>query len=129
MNAFLAIEPLLDEIADRVAARILKAQSRMISQASSELGPRRHRAAVRRRLDEGLDGAAISGRRFLLTPEALREEARRATPTKRRSSPNTVAKATNAKAKGDRSTPDGGLSELQRELLAGIRALHRKDNE
>jgi hypothetical protein len=45
-----------------------------IDQSSSVLGPRRHIQAVRRRLKEGLDGAGQSGRRFLLSEEALAEE-------------------------------------------------------
>lgn len=126
--ALLSLEPLLDDLADRVAARILKAQTRMISQAKSELGPRKHREAVRRRIDEGLDGAAIVGRRFLLTPEALREEAARATATRRRpSNPGTVAKTRGKRPEGE--DKPGGLSDFQRELIAGLRALQRTDRE
>jgi hypothetical protein len=45
-----------------------------IDQASSPLGPRRHRAAVRRRTAAGEPGAAQVGRRALLSVEALQEE-------------------------------------------------------
>jgi hypothetical protein len=46
-----------------------------IDQASSPLGPRRHCAAVRRRIGQGMDGAAIvGGRRHLLSGEALADE-------------------------------------------------------
>lgn len=70
----LDMQPIIDAIADRVAERLLRAQERMVSQANSELGARRHRAAVKRRLESGEGGAAIVGRKHLLTPEALREE-------------------------------------------------------
>jgi hypothetical protein len=45
-----------------------------VAQAKSDLGPRRHCAAVRRRVAAGLDGASIVGRKFLLSPAALEEE-------------------------------------------------------
>lgn len=38
------------------------------------LGPRRHCAAVRRRMTEGKPGAARIGRRYLLSPAAYAEE-------------------------------------------------------
>lgn len=46
----------------------------MRPQQGSPLGPRRHCEAVKRRLAEGLFGAAHIGRRYLLSPEALAEE-------------------------------------------------------
>ncbi len=45
----------------------------------SPLGRRNHCAAVRRRKAEGLDGAEIVGKRYLLSPEALQEELARRT--------------------------------------------------
>lgn len=45
-----------------------------IDQSTSPLGPRRHCAAVRRRMEAGLEGAGRAGRRFLLSPSALAEE-------------------------------------------------------
>lgn len=45
-----------------------------IDQSKSPLGPRKHCAAVRRRANEGDERAIISGRRHLLSPDALREE-------------------------------------------------------
>lgn len=78
------IHTFFDEIADRVAdrleQRLLRTQARMIAQTNSELGARRHRAAVKRRLASGEGGAAIVGRKHLLTPEALREELSRRPP-------------------------------------------------
>ena len=49
-----------------------------LDQSTSPLGSRRHIQAVRRRLAAGLDGAGQSGRRYLLSAEALRDELRRA---------------------------------------------------
>jgi len=51
-----------------------------IQQRGSALGNRKHCAAVRRRLENGEDGAAIRGKRFLLTTRALSEELRRGGP-------------------------------------------------
>lgn len=45
-----------------------------VDQSRSDLQPRLHCAAVRRRLEEGLGGATIKHRRHLLTRAALREE-------------------------------------------------------
>lgn len=55
----------------------LEAQERQdwIDQAASPLGRRRHCAAVRARIASGLPGAAILGRRFLLSETALQEVA------------------------------------------------------
>lgn len=122
-SRLLAIEPLLDEIADRVAARILKAQSRMISQSASELGPRKHREAVKRRIDQGLDGAVIRGRRFLLTPEALREELMR--PCKERSRAKAPPRPGLVKtdAASDRAAE---VASFERGLLNGLRGVRRE---
>jgi hypothetical protein len=45
-----------------------------IDQRTSPAGTRTHMAMTRRRVQAGLPGAAIVGRRFLLSPEALQEE-------------------------------------------------------
>lgn len=85
------LDALLDELADAVARRVLDglragADPQWVDQHRSALGPRRHAAAVRRRVGAGEAGAAIVGRRLLLTPAALAEElkpkrrARKATP-------------------------------------------------
>jgi len=70
-----AFEPLLDLLADKIVAR-LAAGTRpdMLDQAGSPLGRRRHIAAVRARAARGDAGAAIVGRRHLLTREALEAE-------------------------------------------------------
>ncbi len=75
----LDVEALFDRFADAVADRIAKRLSRVsaadvIDQQSSPLGPRRHCAAVRRRMATGDSRASRVGRRFLLTQEALAEE-------------------------------------------------------
>lgn len=76
-----ALDHLLDELADRLATRIVErlraGEPDWIDQAASPLG-RRHCAAARRRIASGLPGAAIIGRRHLLSPEALSEELGRA---------------------------------------------------
>jgi hypothetical protein len=78
-----AFEALLDEFAERVAAKVSERLScgslpGAIEQARSPLGRRRHIAAVRRRVAAGQPGAAIVGRRHLLSAEALTEELARA---------------------------------------------------
>jgi hypothetical protein len=70
-----ALDSLIDEIADRVAARVAErlraGEPGMIDQSASPLGRRRHCAAVRRLVARGEPGAAIVGRRHLLSREAL----------------------------------------------------------
>lgn len=70
-----ALEVLADVIADRVALRLLTDQHPdWVDQAASPLGPRRHRAAVTRRMNKNDPGAARIGRRYLLSREALNAE-------------------------------------------------------
>ncbi len=89
MNADLA--PLLQEFARMVAREIVALQREeppeMIDQHASPLGPRRHCAAVKRRLAKGLPDASIVGRKHLLTPEALQQELGRGVPQKVRTAP------------------------------------------
>lgn len=69
---------------------------RWIEQAFSELGPRKHIQAVRRRIAEAEAqgrpavelGAAIVGRRYLLTPESMAEELGRAKAMKPKAAAN-----------------------------------------
>lgn len=76
------IDALLDELADRIAARLDERQRAgrpgWVSQAKSPLGSRRHCRAVNRRLEAGESGAHAVGRQRLLSPEALGEELARA---------------------------------------------------
>jgi hypothetical protein len=73
-----ALDQLLNELADRLASRVLErlrgGEPGMLDQASSPLGRRRHCAAVKRRVGRGEPGAAIVGRRHLLSAEALADE-------------------------------------------------------
>ncbi|MEY4550200.1 MAG: hypothetical protein RL685_6395 [Pseudomonadota bacterium] len=103
MNAW---DHLLDDLAERVAAR-LEARLRgspagMLDQAASPLGQRRHCAAVRRRISHGESGAAVVGRRHLLSPEALSEEL-----TRQRKMPDKIGEAVAARSV---------RAELEREL-------------
>lgn len=72
----LDLDAIADAIADRVVERL--GGGAQIDQRGSPLGSRRHHEAVRRRLAAGKPGAAIVGRRHLLTREALDEELTRA---------------------------------------------------
>lgn len=116
----------IDAIAEAVSQRMMKGRERMISQTHSELGPRRHRAAVKRRLANGEGGAGIDGRKYLLTPEALHEELTR---SGRGSDPP----PSNDPCPGGRP-PAGGsnpvqksrarvLGDFERELMTGLRAV------
>lgn len=68
------LDALAELIAEKVVFRLSQGQPGMIDQKQSPLGRRRHCYAVRRRLSEGSPGAAVVGRRHLLSPEALAEE-------------------------------------------------------
>lgn len=68
------LERLANLVADRVVQKLRAANDDMIGQEQSPLGRRRHCAAVQRRVAAGLAGAAIVGRRHLLTQAALNEE-------------------------------------------------------
>lgn len=77
-----AIEPYIDALADKLWDRFEQRRGRMVNQHDSELGPRKHREAVKRRLENNEGGAGISpnGRNYLLTREAIREELAGKTP-------------------------------------------------
>jgi hypothetical protein len=78
VNALAFLEELADLVADRVVARLHEGRPGWVDQHGSPLGPKRHCAAVRRRVASGSGDAAIVGRRMLLSPEALAEELSRA---------------------------------------------------
>lgn len=63
-------------LAPLVADILRGADSTLIGQRESPLGPRRHCAAVRARIKSGKTGASVVGRRFYLTRAALDEEIR-----------------------------------------------------
>lgn len=75
----------MDEILERFASLLAKelakelrsANDGWVSQVDSPLGPRKHCAAVRRRLERGEPGASHpDSKRYLLSREALLEEMR-----------------------------------------------------
>lgn len=59
---------------DAIARESAEDRREWVCQSESPLGPRRHIAAVRRRLRAGTEGAGQAGRKYLLSPEALAEE-------------------------------------------------------
>lgn len=119
-----AFEPYIDALADRLAERLERGRGRMINQHESELGPRRHRDAVKRRIDNGEGGAGKAGRNYLLTLEAVREELARK---------GGRGKGAAVPAGGDDRGPAPGgsaaksrtrdLGEFERELMTGLRAV------
>lgn len=119
-----AFEPYIDALADRLAERLERRRGRMINQYDSELGARRHREAVKRRMDNGEGGAGRAGRNYLLTKEAVREELARK---------GGKGKGTPAAAGGDGGGPptvgSGAksrareLSEFERDVMVGLRAV------
>lgn len=63
------------EIARELANQLRAAnEDGWVSQANSPLGPRRHCAAVRRRIGRGAIDCIIDGKRYLMTRDALHEE-------------------------------------------------------
>jgi hypothetical protein len=68
---------------ERLAAEQSQARHDWIDQRRSALGAKRHNAAVRRLLAQGLPGAAVVGRRHLLSTAAHAEELRRTPPNKK----------------------------------------------
>lgn len=92
--------PSLDAVADalEVLAAHVRAQASAnparqsaatdwISQRDSVLSRRRHINACRRRVAEGLEGASIVGRRYLLTPAAIDAELGRLTAARATAKP------------------------------------------
>ena len=69
------LDGLLDLIAERVVER-LRAGNRdgLVAQDESPLGARRHCGAVRKLVAKGVPGAAIVGRRYLLSREHVDQE-------------------------------------------------------
>lgn len=89
----------------REVVKLLRAdQWTMIDQAHSPLGRRTHIAAVRRLVAAGSASAAIVGRRFLLSPEAIEAEL------------STISKRTKVRAPS--------ATEVQEQLLAALMKKH-----
>jgi hypothetical protein len=119
-----AFEPYIEALAERLAERLERRRARMINQHESELGPRRHREAVKRRIDNGEGGAGRAGRNYLLTIEAVREELAR-----KGGRPKGAAVTAGG---DDRSPASGGsaaksrardLGDFEREVMSGLRAV------
>lgn len=73
----MTIDTIIDQLADRVADRVverLRGSADMIDQTASPLGNRRHCRAVQARIARGEPGAAIVGRRHLMSREAMDDE-------------------------------------------------------
>ena len=77
MTADALLEVLAERVAVRVVERLRAGEVGMIDQTRSPLGRRRHIAAVRRLVAAGKAGAAVVGRRYLLSREALDAEVAR----------------------------------------------------
>lgn len=94
-GALVFLEELADLVADRVVVRLTAGQPGWVDQHGSPLGPKRHRAAVRRRVGQGQCAASIVRRRFPPSPEALADElgkaSRHANPDKPTRAEGTVA--------------------------------------
>jgi hypothetical protein len=105
------LDQFIEDFSERVASAMARQQERtrqgMIDQANSPLGPRRHCAAVRARMNRNDPGAALVGRKHLLTPEALAEELGRA--SSRKAAPEAPPPAVK---------PGSVADELRRELAA-----------
>lgn len=74
-------------VAREVVRELRASDGDMIAQAGSPLGPRRHAAAVRRRVAAGQSGAVVAGRKLLLSREALAEEMTALNATARKRKP------------------------------------------
>lgn len=68
------VQSFADLLVPLVAARLASTTHRMVAQYGSPLGARRHRAAVKRRVERGEGGASVVGRRYLLSHEAMAAE-------------------------------------------------------
>jgi hypothetical protein len=119
-----AFEAFADMVAEKVEARLQQAQGKMIPQGQSDLGPRKHREAVKRRLANREGGAGITknGRQFLLTREALQEElargAERPPSTKKKRGGGGGSAPAAAPAPKSRARE---MSEFERDLMNGLR--------
>lgn len=115
-----AFEPFIEALADRIAARMQAGRERMVSQHESELGPRRHRDAVKRRLANGEGGAGRAGRNYLLTPEAVREELAGAAARK---PPQAAAGAEGSEGRAGGKSRARDLGDFERDIMAGLRSV------
>jgi len=119
------LDQLLDELAERLAARVAErlrgGDPGMVEQTGSPLGNRRHCSAVRRRVARAEPGAAIVGRRHLLSPEALSEELTRVST---RRAPPEPAESAADKLRRDLNLPPARKKSVADELRRELAALH-----
>jgi hypothetical protein len=76
---------------ERAAAELEGRNEGMIDVKDTPLGVRRGAARVRARLNRGAPGAAIVGRKFFLSPEALDEELSRPSKAREQGSNDSAA--------------------------------------
>jgi len=67
-------EALAEAVAERVVKKLTAETAAWTDQTRSPLGRKRHCLAVRRRVDQGEGGAAVVGRKHLLSKDALASE-------------------------------------------------------
>jgi predicted transcriptional regulator len=120
-----AIEPYLDALADRIAERMNRSRERMINQHDSELGPRRHRDAVKRRLANAEGGAGHAGRNYLLTKEAIREElaGRGGRGSAGKGAPSPANDGSPGSGGSGAKSRSRDLSDFEREVMTGLRTV------
>jgi hypothetical protein len=119
LDPLAAFAPLLDALADRVVDRWLASTStRMVAQTGSPLGPRRHRASVKRRIENGEGGAAIVGKRHYLTHQALQEELGMRPPAKPEPEPEPTPT-------GPGGAPSGDAAAYARDLIGKLHAVRK----
>ena len=95
----------------------------MVEQGASPLGSRRHCAAVRGRLDHGEPGAAIVGRRHLLSAAALAEELGRTSALRARPKQQAGESAANMLRRDLGLPPKAIIGDIERELLQELASL------
>jgi hypothetical protein len=126
-----ALSPLLDALADRIVDRWLASTAtRMVAQTGSPLGSRKHRDAVKRRMQSGEGGASIVGRRHYLTHEALQQELGMAPRPPRGGGKQRGGDGAETAGSSPAPKPKSGgdrVSAFQKALLAKVRAAGNSD--
>ena len=126
------LNQLLDELAERLAARVVErlraVEPGMVEQGASPLGTRRHCAAVRRRLDHGEPGAAIVGRRHLLSAAALAQELGRTSALRPRPKQQAGDSAANKLRRDLGLPPKDIIGDIEQELLQELATLKPSPN-
>lgn len=110
-----AVREFATTLARFVADELRATDTTIVTQHESPLGPRGHRAAVKRRVAEGTGDAWIRKRKYLMTRAALLEELSR--PAESPDRPGL------AKTKAARTVRE---EQLRAELLAGLKSVRRR---